>query len=214
MRLTTGLATLATLLLLGAPAAQAEGIFGSFNGSWTGLYAGGQAALLATKSLEENAPALTGPTLLGDMGGGAGVFAGVDYQFSDMFVAGVMGELNTDSTTLMLNGSNYGSFTWNAAARARLGALVAPNVLAYGSVGWDWGHFDYSAAYPGASTADFTTVGMQYGIGVDVMLTGNIMGRLDATYSHYGSHDISTGGTTVTSTPSIIAVKAGIGLRF
>lgn len=212
MRAIVLFAAVAGAAMLGS-AAQAQDLLGAPGGNWTGFYIGGQADLLATKSLEEADPTLTGPTLLGDMGGGIGAFAGYDYQFYDWLVGGVAAEYNIDSTELQFGGANYGASQWDATVKARVGTPIAPNVLAYGSVGYEWGHFDYSdrPSMAGATDAAFTTSGAQFGLGVDAMLTQNIMGRLEATYTHYEGHTASNG---ISSTPSMIAVKAGLGFRF
>jgi outer membrane immunogenic protein len=210
-----GVAGAAILMTSGAYAQSSP--WGTFSGNWTGFYAGAQADLLATKSLEEQEPGLTSPTLMGDMGGGAGVFAGYDYQLNNMFVAGVMGDYNVDSTELLYNGADSGKAQWDASLKARIGVPVATNVLAYGSLGYEWGHFDYSdrPSLAGADNAAFTTAGLQIGLGVDAMLTSNIMARLEATYTHYDSHVTTIGGTpAVQSTPSMIAIKGGVGFRF
>ena len=214
MRSVVLFAALAGATILASGGAFAQNLLAPPSGNWTGFYIGGQADLLATKSLEESDPTLTGPTLLGDMGGGIGAFAGYDYQFYDWLVGGIGAEYNIDSTELQFSGSNYGASKWDAAVKARVGTPIAPNVLAYGSLGYEWGHFDYSdrPSLAGADNAAFTTGGVQFGIGVDAMLTQNIMGRLEATYTHYDSHTTTPMG--VVSTPSMIAVKAGLGFRF
>lgn len=128
-----------------------------------------------------------------------------------------MGEFNWVSTELLYGGSVYGKAQWDAALRARLGVPVAPNVLAYGSIGYAWGHFDYTPGFstPNYSNTQFTVGGVQLGIGVDAMLTANVMGRIEATYAHYGSNvEANSAGPNTTSTPSMIAVKAGLGFRF
>jgi opacity protein-like surface antigen len=218
MRHASVLAGVAVATLVLSSGAHAQSLFGgSGSGSWTGAYIGAQAELLATKSLEEQEPGLTAPTLLGDMGAGGGVFGGYDYQFNDMFVAGIGGEYNLDSTELLSGGANSGASKWDATIKARVGTPIAPNVLAYASLGYEWGHFDYSdrPTLIHADNADFTTGGLQIALGVDAMLTQNIMGRLEASYTHYDSHITTISGTpAVQSTPSMIAVKGGIGFRF
>jgi opacity protein-like surface antigen len=213
MRSIVLLAALATAAVLSAGSAEAQSLFAPASGSWTGFYVGGQADLLATKSLEEQDVSLGAPTLLGDMGGGLGVFAGYDYQFSDWLVGGLGAEYNFDSTQLQFGGANYGASNWDAAIKARVGTPIAPNVLAYGSLGYQWGHFDYSnrPSMAGATDAAFTTGGPQFGLGVDAMLTENIMARFEGTYTHYESHTASNG---IVSTPSMIAIKAGLAFKF
>ncbi len=215
-----GVAGAAILMTSGAYAQSSP--WGTFSGNWTGFYAGAQADLLATKSLEEQEPGLTSPTLMGDMGGGGGVFAGYDYQLNNMFVAGVMGDYNVDSTELLYNGSDSGKAQWDASLKARIGVPVAANVLAYGSLGYEWGAFrlwrpavSLAAGSPFGQCRLHHRRGLQIGLGVDAMLTSNIMARLEATYTHYDSHVTTIGGTpAVQSTPSMIAIKGGVGFRF
>ena len=213
MRSIVLLAALAAAAGLSVTGVEAQSLLAPAGGNWTGFYIGGQADLLATKSLEEQDTSLTGPTLLGDMGGGLGIFGGYDYQFSDWLVGGLGAEYNIDSTELQFGGANYGASKWDATIKARVGTPIASNVLAYGSLGYQWGHFDYSdrPSMAGATGADFTTGGPQIGLGIDAMLTQNIMARFEGTYTHYESHTASNG---ITSTPSMIAVKAGLAFRF
>jgi opacity protein-like surface antigen len=217
MRVSVISAIFAGVSILMSSGAEAQGIGSDFSGKWTGYYAGVQADLLATKSLEEAEPALTAPTLLGDMGGGGGVFAGYDYQLGNIFVAGVLGEFNLDSTGLEVTGNGAGSSRWDAGFAGRIGMRIAPNVLAYARAGYEWGHFDYSNRFaaPTYGNAEFTTSGLEFGVGVDAMLTSNIMGRLEATYTKYDPAVITQGGVPVwQSTPSMIAIKGGVGWRF
>jgi opacity protein-like surface antigen len=216
MRSIVLLAALAATTVFSASGAEAQSLFAPATGNWTGVYVGGQADLLATKSLEEQDISLgggTGGTLLGDMGGGLGVFGGYDYQFSDWLVGGIGAEYNFDSTELQFNGVNYGASKWDATIKARVGTPIASNVLAYGSLGYEWGHFDYSdrPSLAGVAGADFTTGGPQIGLGVDAMLTENIMARFEGTYTHYESHTAANG---TISTPSMIAIKAGLAFKF
>jgi opacity protein-like surface antigen len=213
MRSIVLLAAVASAAIFSVSGAEAQSLFAPASGNWTGVYVGGQADLLATKSLEEQDISLGGPTLLGDMGGGFGIFGGYDYQFSDWLVGGIGAEYNFDSTELQFGGANYGASKWDAAIKARVGTPIASNVLAYGSLGYQWGHFDYSdrPSMAGATDADFTTGGPQIGLGVDAMLTENIMARFEGTYTHYESHTASNG---IISTPSMIAIKAGLAFKF
>jgi outer membrane immunogenic protein len=203
-------------VVIAASGAEAQGLGSGFSGRWTGAYVGAQVDLLSTKSLE-SATAMWAPSLLADMGGGGGVFAGYDYQLNNMFVAGVLGEYNLDSTQLVYNGKAAGTAQWDASIAGRLGTPLASNVLAYGSVGYEWGHFDYTDRFAGPTygNANFTTGGLQFGLGVDAMLTSNIMARFEATYTHYDSNIISQNGSPYwQSTPSMIAIKGGLGFKF
>ena len=179
--------------------------------AWDGFYIGAQGSLIGMKSHEIAPGILVGEQLLGDIGGSAGVFAGYRYQLSDWFVLGMDAEVNNVATQFEFNGGqNYGALKWDAAVRATLGYPVAPNVLAYGTVGYSWGRFDLSPSRGGAATA-FTAGGFQLGLGVDMMVTQNIMARLNATWTHYGVNSVPGGGT---SEPSNQVVRAGLAWKF
>lgn len=179
--------------------------------AWDGFYVGAQGSLVAMKSHETYAPLLPGPEqLLGDIGGNAGIFAGYRYQINDWFVLGVDAEINNVATQFEYSGANYGALKWDTAVRATLGYPVANNVLAYGTVGYTWGQFDFTPSR-GGTTTTFTAGGIQLGLGVDMMVTQNIMARLNATWTHYGVNDVPGGGK---SEPSSSVVRAGLAWKF
>ena len=181
--------------------------------AWDGFYLGAQGSLVAMKSHEANAVVATPPAeqLLGDIGGNAGIFAGYRYQLNDWLVLGVDAELNNVATQFEYNGLNYGALKWDTAVRATLGYPIANNVLAYGTVGYTWGRFDLSPGLGAGS--EFTASGFQLGLGVDMMVTQNIMARLNATWTHYGVNTVP-GPTGGTSEPSSSVVRAGLAWKF
>lgn len=188
-----------------------SGMYQPSYSAWDGFYVGAQGSLIGMKSHEIAPGILVGEQLLGDIGGSAGVFAGYRYQLSDWFVLGVDAEVNNVATQFEFNGAqNYGALKWDAAVRATLGYPVAPNVLAYGTVGYSWGHFDFTPSRAGVPTT-FTAGGFQLGLGVDMMVTTNLMARLNATWTHYGVNNVPGGGT---SEPSNQVVRAGLAWKF
>ena len=181
--------------------------------AWDGFYVGAQGALVATKTHEIN-PGVGAEQLLGDIGGHAGIFAGYRYTVSDWLVLGIDAELNNVATEYLFNAVNYGALKWDTAVRATLGYPVAPNVLAFGSVGYSWARFDMSP-FSGTSDSTFTAGGFQVGLGVDMMVTDNIMARLHATWTHYGVNRWTRGGAPYgSSEPSDVVVRAGLGWKF
>lgn len=180
---------------------------------WDGFYVGAQGALVATKTHEIN-PGVGAEQLLGDIGGHAGIFAGYRYTVSDWLVLGIDAELNNVATEYLFNAANYGALKWDTAVRATLGYPVAPNVLAFGSVGYSWGRFDMSP-FSGTPDSTFTAGGWQLGVGVDMLVTQNVMARLHATWTHYGVNTWTRGGAAYgTSEPSDVVVRAGLGWKF
>ena len=181
--------------------------------AWDGFYLGAQGSLVAIKSHELGA-LIPAEQLLGDIGSSAGLFAGYRYQINDWFVLGIDAEANNVATELLYPGTVYGAMKWDAAVRATLGYPVAPNVLAYGTVGYSWAHFDLTPFY-GAADSTYTAGGFQLGLGVDMMVTQNIMARLNATWTHYGVNTVTQNGAAIgTSEPSDVVVRAGLAYKF
>lgn len=181
--------------------------------NWTGLYAGGQIGLLALKAHAKGTAIPAGETLLGDIGGNAGAFAGFYFQPSNWIVWGLDLEANLAATELLYNGKVFGAMKWDGAVRAIAGVPVAPNVLAFASVGYSWAHFDLSPYYSAAGFSGqvYTGGGPQLGLGVDVKLTDHMKARLHATWAHYGVHTITNGGVASdTSEPSLVNVRLGV----
>jgi outer membrane immunogenic protein len=149
--------------------------------SWTGFYIGGNvggdwqsssATWAQTNQVAGNVNPITAGTnhsaLLG------GVQGGYNFQFASTWVAGIEGDMswtkatgqfNQPWTTMVppLNLGPLGAFTsmsttldWLASVRGRLGFLITPNLLAYGTGGAAWGKVDYAA------TASFATLGPGY----------------------------------------------------
>ncbi|MBU1174201.1 MAG: porin family protein [Alphaproteobacteria bacterium] len=183
--------------------------------SWTGFYFGGQIGLVGMKSHEKGPAVPNGEALLGDIPVQAGVFGGFHWQQTDWWVWGLDAELNIEQGEFFYNGSKFGSMEMDGAVRVQGGYLVAPNVLAYASVGYSWAHFDNRAYYGGGATgADFIGGGLQLGLGVDAMVTDTIMARLQMTWAHYGEHAVSSGGGAATSEPSMIDIRTGVAWKF
>ena len=189
-----------------------SGMYQPSYSAWDGFYVGAQGSLVATKTHEIGGAVGPVEQLLGDIGGNAGVFAGYRYTLNDWLVLGIDAELNNVATEYLWNGANYGAIKWDTAVRATLGYPVAPNVLAYGTVGYSWAHIDLSPGY-GTADAKYTAGGFQLGLGVDMMVTANLMARLNATWTHYGVNTVPVPGGG-TSEPSAVVVRAGLGWKF
>lgn len=188
-----------------------SGMYQPSYSAWDGFYVGAQGSLVATKT-HEIGGVVGVEQLLGDIGGNAGIFAGYRYTLSDWFVLGVDAEVNNVATEYLWNAVNYGAIKWDTAVRATLGYPVAPNVLAYGTVGYSWAHFDLSPGY-GNPDAKYTAGGFQLGLGVDMLVTQNVMARLNATWTHYGVNTVPVPGGG-TSEPSDVVVRAGLAWKF
>jgi outer membrane immunogenic protein len=156
--------------------------------SWTGFYlfGGGGYGIFDSNTFVRNAAgtALT----IGQTNGGDGYFGtvggGYDWQFSGSWVAGIFadaqfGSIRGSESDLLLGASGALKDRTNVAAGARLGYLVAPNVLSYVNGGYSYGQFSGSTLLsvggaPLATTTSFNRNGWFVGGGVENSL--NIFG--------------------------------------
>jgi outer membrane immunogenic protein len=137
--------------------------------SWTGFYIGGNVGGAAT-SINELWSPLPSATLgafpiAGSTGGASfagGFQAGYDWQFAPAWVAGIEGDWawanareNIDQPWVLYPSGVAvpGSFTsvsstldWVSTIRARLGYLIMPTLMVYGTAGGAWGKIDYAAS--------------------------------------------------------------------
>ena len=213
--------TALSLCLLGT-AAPAQDLFYSAAptaNTWSGFYLGAQFGLIGAKTHEKGSAFPSGEALLGDIPVQGGLFAGAHYQMNDWWVWGLDAEANYEPGEFFYNGSKFGTIEWDGALRLHGGYLIAPNVLAFGSVGYSIAHFDhttyYSVGHPALTGAAYTGGGIQLGFGVDAKLSDHLMARLLATWSHYGVHTIYDGGTAIaTSEPSMVNARLGLAWSF
>lgn len=145
-----------------------------------------------------------------------GGYAGFNWQFAPTWVAGVEGDFGWADNTKTANplpgtsgilfggpllappaGSVKG--TWDGSVRVRLGYLVTPSTLIYGSGGAAWQHLELNAScavVPGNSfcfgkahneTDATTRVGWTIGGGVEHMIDSRWLVRADYRYADFGT---------------------------
>ncbi len=140
----------------------------------------------------------------------AGGFAGYRVQFGGL-VVGIEGDLawkrattsyvQSGVTPLYVNETFTGSMTqgWDGSVRGRLGTLLAPSLLAYGTGGLAFGNvsgsFSYNAQYgsaywpasvSGAKSWSDTLLGYTLGGGLEVDLGMGLKARLEYRYTDFG----------------------------
>lgn len=219
--------------------------------SWTGFYIGGDiGGSWAHTDSSWFAPALgVDPTASGINGSNflGGVHLGYNYQFSPAWVAGLEGDWSwthdhgSDTEPLTVAGTGVpvgggaettmnSSVDWLASIRGRLGYLVTPNVLAYGTGGAAWGrvHDSATASDPAlgylASTSVGTTAdGWVAGGGLEWAITRNWSLRGEYLYYHlYGGQSAIVPVAGFAASPSsfnwgdtkISVVRAGLSYKF
>jgi outer membrane immunogenic protein len=119
------------------------------------------------------------------------------------------------------------SLDWLASARARLGYLVTPNVMAYATGGAAWARIDYAAsstdtvAYFANAALSRTATGYTAGGGLEWAMTDNWSVRAEYLYYRF------TGGPAVVapaggllpsgfswSNPTVSVARAGVSYKF
>lgn len=207
--------------------------------SWTGFYAGGfggygfsnEAAGISGANPVGNFLVGTGAvpsSVKTDARGAvAGGFAGYNYQFAPQWVAGLEADLAFSDikgrdgrvlTTAPL-GFNASLTTnvqheldWYGTVRGRLGYLLTPNVMLYGTGGLAYGEVKGATtvtlatpikAFNGtaAGAYDSTKVGYTAGGGVEWAILPNVTARAQYTYIDLGTHGFGA-NAVVLATPA------------
>lgn len=189
--------------------------------SWTGSYIG---VGLGLRTLDADwtttatfsppggpIPPSTDPNAsLSDTAFRASLYAGYNWQMSPAWLIGLEADIgwakNKTAEGSRIPGLGVvggGSFagvegTWDASVRARLGVLLTPTWLVYGTGGVALQRLeasvtcpaDTTVCNPAAGTQSFskseTRTGWTVGAGMEVMLMANMIGRLEYRYSDFG----------------------------
>jgi outer membrane immunogenic protein len=145
-------------------------------------------------------------------------YVGYNYQFATQWLAGIEGDVGFGSraTTLgnafypntgITNFDGHDSFTvktgWDASLRGRLGFLVTPSFLVYGTGGAAWQHIEATSACstatnnfsvcvsgglaPSVITDSTTKPGYTIGAGIETMLWHNWIVRGEYRFADFGT---------------------------
>jgi outer membrane immunogenic protein len=147
----------------------------------------------------------------GGLGGG---HVGYNWQFTSV-VAGVEGDFDgADIKGTEASGNVNVKTEWLASARARLGYVVLPNLLAYGTGGAAWGHTTMQpTAFGGGGPSDgIDQFGYAAGAGLEYKFLGNWIGRVE--YLHYGFGTKTFPFYQVPTTEDIDVVRGGVSYKF
>jgi outer membrane immunogenic protein len=159
------------------------------------------------------------------------LFAGLNRRYARQWVAGVEGDIGYAGQKTTLGGLSFAPLpdsangvggglaariTWDFGLRARLGVLVTPATLIYGTGGAAWQHFDVTSTcasfgcaafgYAPAVIANRTTKpGWTVGGGFETALWGNWLGRAEYRFADFGtsSFTVSRSSTFASLNPTI-----------
>lgn len=192
--------------------------------NWTGPYLGVAAG--ATASVTRLTAAVAGASAQTNEGGQGllgGGFGGFDYQLSDQFVIGVLGEIVAANPQATLTTAAGGAsafvnisptFSWSA--MGRLGWLATPATLLYAVGGYTGEAVNTNAsAFAGGATATFNSYnvfsGWTVGPGVEARIADGWSTKLEYRYSEYGTQTLLPG---ITIQPSTHTVRLGLAYKF
>jgi outer membrane immunogenic protein len=145
-------------------------------------------------------------------------YLGYNYQFATQWLAGIEGDVGFGSKTTTLanvfypntglsNFSGHDSFAvktgWDASLRGRLGFLVTPSFLIYGTGGAAWQQIEATSTcstfitgvsvcdpgllVPSVITDSATKLGYTIGAGIETMLSPNWIVRGEYRYADFGT---------------------------
>jgi opacity protein-like surface antigen len=183
----------------------------------------------------------------------ARLYSGYNWQFSPKFVAGVEGDIGNGDSRMRVGGipGTYGNginastiavgieaqgvdsakvkMGWDGTIRAKLGMLITPTILFYGTGGVAFQQVSVNATCDGSDNSwcaaarnqTFSSVraGWTAGLGIEGVVTGNWIGKFEARYADFGRYNntffAGTGDDVVTSVRvQTFTALAGVSYKF
>jgi len=197
--------------------------------SWTGFYAGIQAGGQfsafplggATSGAIATVPGFGDPGVIGPSAVGftGGLHAGFNYRFAPALVFGLeadasVGSINSSSSVTAVAAGVSNLFTvasaasipWKAEALAKLGVLVLPDVMLYGTGGASFAEIKQNSnlqsfLLPGGINGAFDDVhaGWAAGVGVDWAVNSHVIVGFRYLYEQWGTHGVILADPTLSS---------------
>lgn len=188
--------------------------------NWTGVYAGLQGSY-ASGASDWNNINNTGNGISMDIDGGmGGLFLGFNYQTRAKVVVGFDTEFSAGkikgSTSCPNNAFNCNTeIEWQGATRVRVGYGFS-RVFPYFAIGAAYTNA-YLYADNGALVheAKNSRFGLTPSVGVDFVITKNLIGRVQLAYYDFGSKDVTfSDGETTENDLGYSELKLGLGWKF
>jgi outer membrane immunogenic protein len=187
--------------------------------SWSGFYIGAHVGYgYAVTALNAPDLALTSRIIgAGSKGFVAGGLGGYNYMLSSRWVGGIeidgsWQDIKSKATVLGFDGELKGSMDWSASVRARLGYLVTPSMMLFGTAGWSWSSIDINInAFGGLIEQHSGKVsGPQAGFGVETMWFENWLVRTEYLHSFYDRVEFNT--VVLNGGPSPVSFSPWVGV--
>ena len=183
--------------------------------SWSGPYLGaGLDFMMGSTSVNDTGVVTeTGAATNGAL---VRLLGGYTWQLDDLWVAGIEGSVafgNVHGNGISLPPStavNTYDLSWEADLSARIGYLVTPDTLLFGTFGPSLTDLRFTEGSPLSSGAGVTRVGWSVGVGLDHQFTDHLTGRIEFTHADYGSVTYGTPSDFYAVRFSANSVRAGL----
>jgi len=200
--------------------------------SWTGFYLGINGGFGGDRNQYPfTVGGIAGTSTLNSSGFFGGGQVGYNWQFAPAWVAGVEADIDDadiqgmPSTTVPGASASFGTrLDWFGTVRGRVGYLVTPNALLYGTGGWAYGHTTSSASATAAGLAAGVSVGKDMngwtaGAGLEYALTRWLSFKTEYLFVDLGSTTLASGVAagvpfSLNEKTTVHTVKAGINVKF
>lgn len=180
---------------------------------WNGWYVGGVLGYAYT-DMDFTAPAGGfGVEPDGVVGGG---LLGWNRQVGN-YVLGVEADIvgaDVNDTQAFGVNSVAASMDWLLGVRGRIGVLVTPQTMVFGTIGAGFAEFDLPVAGAGGGSGSETFSGLQLGAGMETALNDRWSVRFDYLWTDLGSETVSYAGQSVTYDPDVHQVRGALVFRF
>ncbi len=165
--------------------------------SWAGFYIGAHvgygyavtAASLPELNLDDR---IIGA---GSKGWVAGGLAGYNVMLSPRWVGGIEVDgswQNIKTRATFFDGEVKGSLDWSASVRVRVGYLMTPTTMLFGTAGWSWSEIKLSDTFGDIFPTSKSVNGPQVGFGVETMYAENWIIRTEYLHSFYDRAEFSS----------------------
>ena len=164
----------------------------------------------------------------GFFGGGQ---IGYNWQFAPAWVAGIEGDIDDADIQGIASTSGSGlsssigtRLDWFGTVRGRVGYLITPTALFYGTGGWAYGHVTSSASISasglgaGASVGSTQTSGWTAGAGLEYALSPQVSFKTEYLFVNLGSATLANGVSggvpfSLSEKTTVHTVKVGLNFK-
>lgn len=193
---------------------------------WTGLYVGANGGVGGNKvDYPFNIGGYMPSASLTSSGGFGGAQIGYNYQFAPAWVVGAEADIDGSNIEGLLKASALGGslavgtkLDWFGSVRGRVGYLLTPSALLYGTGGWAFGHTTSSITLDpiGSISRGHDKSGWTVGAGLEYALTPHLSAKAEYLYQDLGTDVIGSIPSTasLSETTTVNIVKAGLNYRF